>query len=45
VRAAGSEVTATGTAFVVHYTPAIEGRPDALDITLVEGMVVVHGAA
>ncbi|MCX2863610.1 FecR domain-containing protein [Paucibacter sp. PLA-PC-4] len=44
VRAAGSEVTATGTAFVVRYTPAIEGRPDALDITLVEGRVVVRGA-
>jgi len=44
VRAAGSEVTATGTAFVVRYTPAIEGRRDALDITLVEGRVVVQGA-
>jgi transmembrane sensor len=45
VRAAGSEVTATGTAFVVRYTPAIEGRQEALDITLVEGRVVVRGAA
>ncbi|MCX2862245.1 FecR domain-containing protein [Paucibacter sp. PLA-PC-4] len=44
VRAAGSEVTATGTAFVVRYTPAIEGRGDAVDITLVEGRVVVRGA-
>jgi len=45
VRAAGSEVTATGTAFVVRYTPAIEGRRDAVDITLVEGRVVVRGGA
>ncbi|MDC6166575.1 FecR family protein [Paucibacter sp. XJ19-41] len=45
VRAAGSEVTATGTAFVVRYRPAIEGSQDALDITLVEGRVVVRGAA
>jgi transmembrane sensor len=45
VRAAGSEVTATGTAFVVRYTPAIEGSQEALDITLVEGRVVVRGAA
>jgi transmembrane sensor len=45
VRAAGSEVTATGTAFVVRYTPADVGRRDALDITLVEGRVVVRGAA
>ena len=44
VRAAGSEVTATGTAFVVRYTPAIEGRRDAVDITLVEGRVMVRGA-
>jgi len=45
VRAAGSEVTATGTAFVVRYTPAIESSRDAVDITLVEGRVVVRGAA
>jgi len=41
VRAAGSEVTATGTAFVVRYTPS----RDALDVTLIEGRVVVCGAA
>ena len=27
VRAAGSEVTATGTAFVVRYTPGLCGQP------------------
>lgn len=43
VRAAGSEVTATGTAFAVRYTPTIEGNLDALDIMLVEGRVVVRG--
>ena len=43
VRAAGSEVTATGTAFVVRYTPTTEGSRDALDVTLVEGRVVVRG--
>jgi len=35
VRAAGSEVTATGTAFVVRYMPAILGNQDSLDITWV----------
>jgi len=45
VRAAGSEVTATGTEFVVRYTPNIEGSRDEVDITLVEGRVVVRGAA
>jgi len=45
VRAAGSEVTATGTAFVVRYTPTLAGSRDAVDITLVEGRVVVSGAA
>ena len=45
VRAAGSEVTATGTAFVVRYTPAIAGIRDAVDITLIEGRVVVRGTA
>jgi transmembrane sensor len=44
VRAAGSEVVATGTAFVVRYTPAIAGIKDAVDVTLVEGRVVVRGA-
>jgi len=41
VRAASSEVTATGTAFLVRYTPSIESKLDALEITLVEGRVVV----
>jgi len=45
VRAAGSEVTATGTAFLVRYTPAFAGSRDAVDITLVEGRVVVRGVA
>jgi len=45
VRASGSEVTATGTAFVVRYTPALAGGRNAVDITLVEGRVVVRGAA
>ena len=43
VRAAGSEVRATGTAFVVRYAPALAGKREALDVTLVEGRVVVHG--
>ena len=42
VRAAGSEVRATGTAFVVRYTPAIAGIKDTVDVTLVEGKVVVR---
>ncbi|MFH7043329.1 FecR family protein [Paucibacter sp. JuS9] len=45
VRAAGSEVTATGTAFVVRYTPAFAGSRNAVDVTLVEGRVLVRGAA
>ena len=45
VKAAGSEVRATGTAFVVRYTPALKGSGEALDITLVEGRVVVSAAA
>jgi len=45
VKAAGSEVRATGTAFVVRYMPALAGSQEALDITLVEGRVVVRGAA
>lgn len=45
VRAAGSEVQATGTAFVVRYMPALVGSRDAVDITLIEGRVVVRGAA
>lgn len=45
VKAAGSEVRATGTAFLVRYTPAVAGRQEALDVTLVEGRVVVRGSA
>ena len=41
VRAAGSEVQATGTAFVVRYTPQAAGLQEAVDVTLVEGRVVV----
>lgn len=44
VRAAGAEVTATGTAFAVRYLPASGGGRDEVGITLVEGRVVVRGA-
>ena len=44
VRAAGTEVTATGTAFVVRLTPSGAGAREALDVTLVEGQVVVRRA-
>ena len=48
VRAAGSEVVATGTAFVVRVAPGIDAARDAgdgaLDVPLVEGRVVVRGA-
>jgi transmembrane sensor len=43
VQAAGTEVTATGTAFVVRVTPSPAGGREALDVTLVEGQVVVQG--
>jgi transmembrane sensor len=45
VQAAGIDVTATGTAFAVRLTPSGEGARDALDVTLVEGQVVVRGAS
>lgn len=45
VQAAGTEVTATGTAFAVRLMPSSEGARDALDVTLVEGQVIVRGAA
>ncbi|MDC6166479.1 FecR family protein [Paucibacter sp. XJ19-41] len=45
VQAAGAEVTATGTAFVVRLTPSVAGAREALDVTLVEGRVVVRGAS
>ena len=44
VQAAGTEVTATGTAFVVRVTPSPAGGREALDVTLVEGQVVVQGS-
>nr|WP_316640456.1 FecR domain-containing protein [uncultured Roseateles sp.] len=44
VRAADAEVTATGTAFLVRLTPSVGARED-LDVTLVEGQVVVRSAA
>ena len=44
VQAADTEVTATGTAFVVRLTPAVAGAREALDVTLVEGQVVVREA-
>lgn len=45
VQAAGTEVRATGTAFVVRLLPAAAGAVEALDVTLVEGQVVVREAA
>ncbi|MCU7374859.1 FecR domain-containing protein [Paucibacter sp. O1-1] len=44
VQAAGTEVTATGTAFVVRLTPPGAGTSEVLDVTLVEGQVVVREA-
>jgi transmembrane sensor len=44
VQAAGTEVIATGTAFVVRLTPPGAGASEVLDVTLVEGQVVVREA-
>ena len=44
VRAAGAEVTATGTAFVVRVAPGVDAGRKTLAVTLVEGRVVVRGA-
>lgn len=44
VQAAGTEVKATGTAFVVRLLPGAPGAVEALDVTLVEGQVVVREA-
>jgi len=44
VAAAGTEVTATGTAFVVRLVPSRAGASQTLDVTLVEGQVVVQGS-
>jgi len=43
VRAAGTDITATGTAFAVRLKPSGGGR-DGLDVMLVEGQVVVRDA-
>jgi len=45
VKAAGTEVVATGTAFVVRFVPRIKAAIDSLAVTLVEGHVVVRDAA
>lgn len=42
VQVAGTEVVATGTAFIVRLTPASKGGGDSLAVTLVEGQVVVR---
>jgi transmembrane sensor len=44
VRAAGTEVTATGTAFLVRLMPPHAGGRESVDVTLVEGQVVVQGS-
>ncbi|MBT9491831.1 MAG: iron dicitrate transport regulator FecR, partial [Paucibacter sp.] len=44
VQAAGTEVVAMGTAFVVGLAPASQGAGAALAVTLVEGQVVVRAA-
>nr|WP_269838413.1 FecR domain-containing protein [Paucibacter sp. M5-1]MCZ7880437.1 FecR domain-containing protein [Paucibacter sp. M5-1] len=43
VQAADAAVTATGTAFLVRIVPSDAGVPEALDVTLVEGQVIVEG--
>lgn len=45
VPAAGTEVVATGTAFLVQASPAAKPGEQALTVTLVEGQVVVRSAA
>ncbi|MFG6429650.1 FecR family protein [Roseateles sp. LYH14W] len=45
VHAAGTEVVATGTAFLVQASPAAKPGDQALAVTLVEGQVVVRSAA
>lgn len=44
VQAADAAVTATGTAFLVRVVPSGAGVPEALDVTLVEGQVIVQGS-
>ncbi|MGN6827006.1 FecR family protein [Paucibacter sp. M5-1] len=44
VEAADAAVTATGTAFLVRIVPSDAGVPEALDVTLVEGQVIVEGS-
>lgn len=45
VKAAGTEVVATGTAFVVQFVPRSKTTSEALAVTLVEGQVIVRGTA
>ncbi|MFG6429803.1 FecR family protein [Roseateles sp. LYH14W] len=45
VRAAGTEVVATGTAFMLQTSPTAKPGDQALAVTLVEGQVVVRSAA
>jgi transmembrane sensor len=44
VQAAGTEVVATGTAFLVQLTPGTKISGDALAVTLVEGQVVLRSS-
>jgi len=45
VRAAGSEVVATGTVFTVRLEPGRPRAGDKMSVTLVEGLVTVHSIA
>lgn len=45
VRAAGSEIVAVGTAFVVRVSGGDRSRPEALAVTLLEGKVKVQAGA
>jgi transmembrane sensor len=45
VQAAGTEVVATGTAFLVQASPAAKPGDQAIAVTLVEGQVVVRSTA
>lgn len=42
VSAAGTEVTAMGTSFLVRVAPSNSGAPETLDVMLVEGQVIVQ---
>ncbi len=43
VKVAGTEIVATGTAFVVQFVPQRNRTSDSLAVTLVEGQVIVRG--